>query len=126
MDFNSNSLFNLSKVSEDKINKNVSQLLIKGEEVIGVYKTVRDQVVFTDRRIVTVDVEGMTGVKQHIFVIPYKKIQYFSMETQGFMELLPDSKLTVYFSNGVMVSFDFKGNNDLLEIGRAISEHTLR
>ena len=93
MNFSKDAVFNLTKIDNDKLNKNVAMILVDGEEVVGVYKTVRDQVIFTDKRIITVDVQGITGKKQEIFTIPYNKIQYFGIQTVGFMELIPDAEL---------------------------------
>lgn len=125
INFSQNSIINLQKVNNDQINKNANKLLLEGENVIGVYKTIRDQVVFTDKRIMTVDVQGLTGKKQEIFSLPYSKIQYFGVQTVGFAELIPDAELALFFNNGLRADFEFKGSNDILEIGRIISRYTL-
>ena len=46
--FSQDSTFNLTKIEDNKINKNAAMLLVEDEKLIGVYRTVRDQVVFTD------------------------------------------------------------------------------
>lgn len=56
LDFSKNAVFNLKKIPDSDMNKNVNCLLIENESVIGVYKTIRDQVVFTNKRIITIDV----------------------------------------------------------------------
>lgn len=125
IDFSKNAVFNLKKIDNADINRNAAMLLLDGEEVMGVYKTIRDQVIFTNRRILTVDVQGITGKRQEIFTMPYSNIQYFGVQTVGFAELIPDSELALFFSNGMKANFEFKGKNDILAIGKMISEYTL-
>ena len=57
--------------------------------------------------------------------MPYSKIQYFSIQTPGFAELIPDSELFVMFANGFTTQFEFKGNVDIGKIGRMLSEYVL-
>ena len=59
---------NLIRVKEKEICKNVQELLLDGEQIVGAYKTVRDQAVFTSHRIFIVDMQGVTGTRQEIFV----------------------------------------------------------
>lgn len=126
INFSENSMINLQKISNNDINKNAKSLILDNETVIGVYKTIRDQIIFTDKRIMTVDVKGITGKKQEIFSLPYAKVQYFGIQTVGFAELIPDSELALFFNNGLKANFEFKGNNDILEIGKNISKYTLQ
>lgn len=126
INFSENSMINLQKISNNDINKNAKSLILGNETIIGVYKTIRDQIIFTDKRIMTVDVKGITGKKQEIFSLPYAKIQYFGIQTVGFAELIPDSELALFFNNGLKANFEFKGNNDILEIGKNISKYTLQ
>lgn len=123
--FSENSMVNLQKIDNKDINQNAKSLILEGEEIIGVYKTIRDQIVFTNKRIMTVDVKGITGKRQEIFSLSYSKIQYFGIQTVGFAELIPDSELAIFFNNGLKANFEFKGNNDILEIGKNISKYTL-
>ncbi len=57
--------------------------------------------------------------------MPYSKIQYFSVQTPGFAEIIPDSELFLMFSNGMTATFDFKGNTNIGEISRMIAEFVL-
>ena len=125
LDFTKDSVFNLHKTDNSNLNKNAAAILIAGEEVVGVYKTVRDQVVFTNKRIITVDVEGVTGARQEIASLPYNRVQYFTIQTKGFLEMLPDSELVLHFSNGLQLTFDFRGKNDICEISRVIGTYAL-
>ncbi len=125
IDFSKGGAFDLKKVPNDMIIDDVKQLFINGETLIGVYQSVRDQVVFTNKRIITIDVKGLTGKRKEFFTLPYAKIQYFGIQTPGLIELIPDTELTVIFANGMKADFEFKGSSDILEIGRAISYFAL-
>ncbi len=125
IDFSKGGAFDLKKVPNDMIIDDVKQLFINGETLIGVYQSVRDQVVFTNKRIITIDVKGLTGKRKEFFTLPYAKIQYFGIQTPGLVELIPDTELTVIFANGMKADFEFKGSSDILEIGRAISYFAL-
>ncbi|MBO7393466.1 MAG: PH domain-containing protein, partial [Abditibacteriota bacterium] len=66
-----------------------------------------------------------TGTRKSYTTMPYSKIQYFSIQTPGFLELIPDSELFIMFSNTFTAKFDFKGNVDIGKIGRMISKYVL-
>ncbi len=71
MEFRDKPMQNLIRIKEKEICKNVQALLLDGETIVGAYKTVRDQAVFTSHRIFLVDMQGVTGTRQEIFVLPY-------------------------------------------------------
>ena len=125
VNFNSNSVFNLKPINAEGIRKEVDGLLIEGEQVEFAFQTVRDQLVFTNKRIISIDVQGITGKRKSFATMPYSKIQYFSIQTPGFMELIPDSELFIMFTNGFTAQFEFKGAVDIGKIGRMLSEYVL-
>ena len=125
INFNQNSVFNLKPISNDSVRGEVNGLLINGEEVIYAFQTVRDQLVFTNKRIIAIDVQGLTGKRKSFSTMPYSKIQYFAIQTPGFAEIFPDSELFIMFSSGFTAKFEFKGQVDIGQIGRMISEYVL-
>ena len=125
VNFNQNSVFNLKPISNDEVRGEVDGLLIVDEKVEFAFKTIRDQLVFTNKRIISIDVQGITGKRKSFATMPYSKIQYFSIQTPGFMELFPDSELFVMFTNGFTANFEFKGSVDIGKIGRMLSEYVL-
>ena len=124
VNFNQDSVWNLKPISVDAV-RGVNGLLIGGEEVVMAFQTVRDQLIFTNKRIIAVDVQGITGKRKSFSTMPYSKIQYFSIQTPGFAELIPDSELFIMFSNTFTAKFEFKGGVDIGKIGRMISEYVL-
>ena len=125
VNFNTNSVFNLKPIDVSAVRDEVNGLLIDGEQVEFAFQTVRDQLLFTNKRIISIDVQGITGKRKSFATMPYSKIQYFSIQTLGFMELIPDSELYVMFSNGFTAKFEFKGAVDIGKIGRMLSEYVL-
>ena len=102
-----------------------SKILINGEEIIYAFQTIRDQLVMTNKRIISIDVQGLTGKRKSFSTMPYSKIQYFAIQTPGFAEVVPDSELFLMFSSGFTATFEFKGQVDIGVIGRMISEYVL-
>ena len=125
VNFNQDPLWNLEPIRVDAVKGEVNGLLIGGEEVVMAFQTVRDQLIFTNKRIIAVDVQGITGKRKSFSTMPYSKIQYFSIQTPGFGELIPDSELFIMFSNTFTAKFEFKGGVDIGKIGRMISEYVL-
>ena len=125
IDFSKGGVFDLHKVPDTQLLGDVKQLFINGEQLIGGYQSVRDQVVFTNKRIITIDVKGITGKRKEFFTLPYSKIQYFGIQTPGLVELIPDTELTLVFANGMKADLEFKGSSDIMAIGRAISTFAL-
>ena len=125
INFNSNSAFNLKPIPVDGVRSEVNGLLIGGESVEFAFQTVRDQLLFTNKRIISIDVQGITGKRKSYTSMPYSKIQYFTIQTPGFAELFPDSELFIAFNNGFTTNFEFKGNVDIGRLGRMLSEYVL-
>ena len=112
---------NLIRIQEKDICKNAKALLLEGEQVVGAYKTVRDQVIFTTHRIIMVDMQGVTGTRQQIFVLPYRKVLHFGIQTAGFGDPMQASQLTVCFADEHEAKFGFIGQQELFAVANAIS-----
>lgn len=125
INFNSNTVWNLRPIPMEEIRTEVAGLLTRGEDVVAAFRTIRDQLLFTNKRIIAIDVQGLTGKKKSFSSLPYSRVQYFAVQTPGFMELFPDSELYLMFSNGFSARFEFHGNVDIGRIGRMISEYVL-
>ena len=89
-------LGNASKVDPTKIQQEFSQILAPGENVEHAYQLIRDYFVFTNKRFVLVDKQGMTGSKVEYHSIPYRSITHFSIETAGTFDL--DAELKIWIT----------------------------
>lgn len=121
IDFQNGSIFKL-KENNDYATI-VTDLLVPGERIVGAFKALRDGVIFTDKRIIAVNVQGITGKKKDFSSLPYSKITAFSVETAGTLDL--DSELEMYFSGLGKVRFEFSGKTNLIEISRIIAGFAL-
>ena len=117
IDFNNKSVFKLKQNSE--FAEKVSALLLDNETVIDSYKSMRDGVVFTNKRIIAVNVQGITGSKKDFTSLPYKNIVAYSVETSGTFDL--DSELEIYLSSVGKVRFEFTGSTAIVDISKHIS-----
>lgn len=125
IDFNSNGFFaRLKKVNNDSFGKMIDDFLVEDENVIGTYQSIRDGVVFTNKRIIAINVQGITGKKKDFTSIPYSKITTFSLETAGTFDL--DAELELYLSGVGKVKFEFTGATDVKAICKMISNYTLK
>ncbi|MBR4630278.1 MAG: PH domain-containing protein [Treponema sp.] len=119
------SVFNLKPIDISEVRPEIPALLVSGEEIVMAFKTVRDQLVFTNKRIISVDVQGFTGTRKSYTTLPYSKIQFYAVQTPGLLELVPDSELEIVFTNGFVAHFEIKGSCDIIKICRVISEFIL-
>ena len=123
--FNQDSIWNLRPIGIDSVKKDVESLLVSGEFMEAAFQTVRDQLVFTNKRIISIDIQGITGLRKSFASLPYSRIQYFSIQTPGLGEVFPDTELFIMFSNSFTAKFEFACNTDIAKIGRLISEYVL-
>ena len=84
-----------SQIDPAKVNEEYGPLLIEGEEVEAAFKLVRDTWVFTNKRLIMTDAQGITGKKRDYLTIPYSKITKFSLESSGHFDLDSDLKIWV-------------------------------
>ena len=89
-------LGNASKIDAAKMQAEFSQILMPGEKVEHAYQLIRDFFIFTDKRFVMVDKQGITGSKIEYHSIPYKSITHFSIETAGTFDM--DAELKIWIS----------------------------
>ncbi|MBO5261835.1 MAG: PH domain-containing protein [Clostridia bacterium] len=123
IDFNNAKFVKLRAVGNDTYSRTIEGLLVEGEEIISTYKGLRDGVVFTNKRIIAINVQGLTGTKKDFTSLPYSKIQAFSVETAGLLDL--DSELDLWFSGIGAVRLEFVREANVSEICRIISERVL-
>lgn len=107
--------------------KELEPILVNGEQIIASFKTMRDGVVFTNKRLITINVQGLTGAKKDYSSLPYSKIQAFSVETPGMMEWgTADSELELWFSGLGKIKLEFHRDTDIKQICKLISTYTLK
>ncbi len=121
--FGDSNLLNLKQMALSEVRGEVNNFLVSGEEIVQCFKTVRDQVIFTNKRVLVINVQGITGKKVAYFSYPFSKVQYFGVETAGLLDI--DSELILAFNDGNRLQFDFKSQVDIKKICSIISEFVL-
>ena len=119
IDFNNASYLKLNNASPQDAVKLLDGILLPGEAVASAFKGIRDWVVLTDRRLIAVNVQGMTGKKRDFTSLPYSHIQAYSVEMAGHFDL--DSELEMWFSGLGKVKLEFANGVDIRAIGQFIA-----
>jgi len=91
---------NASEVEPSEIEGDFAQILVGGEKIERAYQLIRDLFVFTNKRLILVDKQGITGNKVEYHSLPYKSITHFSVETAGHFDL--DAELKIWISGSSM------------------------
>ena len=116
---------NSSAVSAEQLNEKYERLLMD-EEVIEVgFKMFRDVFMFTNKRLILVDVQGLTGKKIEYKSLPYKNISRFSLETAGTFDLDAELKIWISSENLPSVSKKFNKSIDVYEVQRYLAEKVM-
>jgi hypothetical protein len=102
-DVNLNKVFNF--YGEVPLSDSLRALISPNETVSFVVKTIRDMAVFTNKRILIADKQGITGKKVEYYTIPFKSIVTYAVETAGNFDL--DSEIKLVLSGGVTVELRF-------------------
>ena len=113
---------NASKVDIGQIEKDYEDLFSTSEIVEAGYKLIRDTIIFTNKRVIFVDKQGMTGKKTEYLSIPYKSISYFEIETAGHFDL--DAELKIYISGkDLPIQKQFNKNTNIYEVQSILIDH---
>lgn len=124
IDFKNATYLKLKRVADTAFQEILTPILIPEEAIVSSYQSIRDGVVFTNKRIIAINVQGITGTKKDITSMPYSKVQVYSVETAGVLDM--DSELEIWFSGVGKVRFEFKSNANVAEICRLMSVYILK
>ena len=118
-------LGNSSKIDAAKIQAEFQQILAPGERVEHAYQLIRDYFVFTDKRFVMVDKQGLTGSKVAYHSIPYRSITHFSVETAGTFDL--EAELKIWISGtAAPVQKQFNKKLSIYEVLSVLASYVLK
>ncbi|MGC9528268.1 MAG: PH domain-containing protein [Limnospira sp.] len=116
---------NAGVVSQQKIESEYGRLLVENEAIEVGFHVFRDTFIFTNYRLILVDVQGMTGKKIEYLSIPYNKITQFSIETVGHFD--SDAELKIWIgSNPMPLEKKFNKNVDIYEVQQVLATYTLK
>ena len=118
-------LGNASEFDAAKANAEFGRLLAPGEQIEKAYILIRDMFLFTNKRLILLDKQGITGNKVQYHSIPYKSITHFSIETAGTFDL--DAELKIYISsNPVPIQKQFNKKLDIYHLQSVLAAYVLK
>lgn len=113
-----------SEVSVEKITEEYKPILVSGEHIEKAFKLIRDMFVFTNKRLILVDKQGITGSKVEYLSIPYASIIKFSKESAGLMDL--DAELKIWVRGEALpIKKQFGKDNNINEVYQILGQHIL-
>ncbi len=118
-------LGNASEVSVEKLTEKYERLLAEKEQIELGFQLFRDTFMFTDKRLIIIDVQGLTGSKVEYKSMPYKNISRFSLETAGTFDLDAELKIWISSENTPSVSKRFNKSIDVYEVQRYLARKVM-
>ena len=118
-------LGNASTVDSDKLKEEYGHLLIDGEDIEIGFKLIRDVFMFTNKRMILVDKQGITGSKIDYKSVLYKSISRYSLETAGHLDLDAELKIWISGENQPAVSKKFNKKVNIYDVQKILASHVL-
>jgi hypothetical protein len=118
-------LGNASEVNITEIQGEYAQILAANETIEKAYRLIRDMFIFTDKRLILVDKQGITGKKTEYHSIPYKSITHFSIETAGSFDLDAELKIWVSGSHEV-IEKKFNKSLNIYQLQSVLAQYVLK
>ena len=118
-------LGNASEIPAEELSTKYERLLTDSEQVELGFKLLRDVFIFTTKRLILIDVQGVTGSKVEYKSLPYKNISRFSLETAGTFDLDAELKIWISSENVPSVSKKFNKSIDVYEVQRYLASKVM-
>jgi len=116
---------NASEVDPKNLQRDLNAILCEGEQVVKAFRVLRDLFIFTDKRLVLVDKQGLTGSKVEYHSIPYYAITHFAVESPGTFDL--DSEVKIYITGEpTPIVREFKRGTDITGFQKALAQFVLK
>lgn len=116
---------NATEVDTTNVENEIGPILVPGEQIVQAYRLIRDLYVFTEKRLILIDKQGLTGKKVEYHSIPYRSITHFSVETGGRFDL--DAELKIWISGtSTPIEKEFRKGSNIIGVQRTLAEYVLR
>jgi len=116
---------NAAEVDAKDVQRDLEALLVEGEQIVRGFRIIRDLFVFTDKRLILIDKQGITGKKTEYHSIPYKSISHFSVETAGSFDM--DATMNIYIAGNMNpIQREFKRSADIKGVQKTLAEFILK
>ena len=107
---------------EVDVPRDIEEILVTGEVADRAFKTVRDVAVFTNKRLIVKDVQGLTGTKVEMYSLPYSAVNMWSTENAGILDYTAEVEL---WTRSGHIKIEFKRGIDIREFERLLAEYIL-
>ncbi|MGF1723545.1 PH domain-containing protein [Photobacterium nomapromontoriensis] len=112
---------NAGEMSQEDATEELATILGNGEQIELAYKLIRDMIILTNRRLILIDKQGMTGKKVEYRSIPYKSVTMFTVETSGHFDL--DAELKIWVSSqSEPLNLEFNGKTNVYAMQSLLAE----
>lgn len=118
-------LGNASEVSVEQLTTKYGRLLIENEQIELGFMLFRDVFMFTNLRLILIDVQGLTGSKVEYKSMPYKNISRFSLESAGTLDLDAELKIWISSENIPSVSKKFNKSINIYNVQRYLASKVM-
>lgn len=119
-------LGNAGAVNQETLVKDYGKLLITGEEIELGFKLIRDTFIFTNKRLILIEKQGITGSKIEYKSITYKSISRFSIETAGTFDLEAELKIWVSSEANPSIVKQFNKSVNVYDVQNVLAHHVLK
>jgi hypothetical protein len=116
---------NAAEIDIEEIRAEFQKILAPGEKIEKAYRLIRDMFLFTDKRLILVDKQGITGKKTEYHSVPYRSITHFSIETAGNFDL--DAELKIWLSGSqTPLQKQFNKSLNIYELQSVLAAYVLK
>ncbi|WP_417885525.1 PH domain-containing protein [Zunongwangia sp.] len=118
-------LGNAGALSNEELQEKYQKLLIPSETIEAGFKLIRDTFIFTNKRLILIDIQGLTGKKTEYFSVTYKSISRFSVETAGSFDLDAELKIWISGEQNPSINKKFNTSVDIYEVQKILASFVL-
>ncbi len=113
---------NASEADLKTVEKDLQKIVTENERVEKAYKILRDMIVFTNKRLILIDKQGMTGKKVEYHSLPYRSVTHYSVETAGTFDM--DAELKIFVSGTAQpISKQFRKDKSIYDVQKALATY---
>ena len=109
-------------ISPCDIPDDVSEILVEGEKPVCAYKTIRDSAIFTNKRLIVRDAQGITGKKVEVYTLPYSSIVMYSTENAGRLDF--DAEVEMWTMAG-RITISLRKGVDIRALDKVLATYIL-
>ena len=110
-------------ITKEEAKKQIGDILVPKEDIFASFKGFRDLIIFTNERLIVVDIQGISGKKRSFKSIPYSQISVFTKESAGTLDM--NNSIVLYVRAYGTAELNFSKDSDIDSIYQLLSEYVL-